>query len=135
MITLNGKAPDLDGLQINFLPEEGGQTVSAVINKDGSFAATGVPVGKLRAGLTYSSPGIPVVAKKLGDERLKKREARDKMEKGDKVDPKAMLPNEGKQATSAKNPIPPKFLDPLTSGKTLTVEAGVANNLTWDIRP
>jgi hypothetical protein len=134
-ITLNGKAPDLDGLQINFVSDAGGPGVAAEVNKDGTFTATGVPVGKVLASLTYASGQDNAAKDKAGEARIKKKEVRAKLQKGEKADGKVLAPDEATATKGAKNPIPEKFLDPRTSGKTLVVEAGRSNTLTWDIRP
>jgi hypothetical protein len=136
-ITLNGKAPNLDGLEINFVSEAGGAGVSASVNKDGTFTANGVPLGKVFAGLTYAPPEAHYAqAKAAGDARIKKREAQEKLAKGEKIDPKALLPDDPtKKQAALKNPIPAGLRDPHTSGKSIVVEAGKQNTLTWDIRP
>jgi hypothetical protein len=128
-ITLNGKAPDLDGLQINFMSEAGGAGVSADVNKDGTFKAANVPVGKVLASLTYKSTEVP----HKNESRLKKIEMKKAADKGDKADPKAFQESNDKPAPPAKNPIPAKFGDPRTSGMVITVESGSPNALKWDI--
>jgi hypothetical protein len=125
-ITLNGKAPDIDGLQINFVSEAGGQVVSAAVAKDGTFKAKDVPVGKVLASLIYTGPEDAVPKTK--------REDILKGNKGKKADGNLVPTDAGKTATTGKSLIPPKFSDPQTSGMTLTVESGSPNTVSWDVK-
>jgi hypothetical protein len=113
-ITLQGKAPDLEGLRICFMASDG-QPVVIDVNKDGSFKGRGVAVGENKLSLNYSPPGS-----QPAQPRLKERGPNAKHD----VD----LP-----VAAAKNPIPEQFRDPQKSPKTFTIEAGKDNAIQWDV--
>jgi hypothetical protein len=134
-ITLKGKAPNLDGLQINFLGKDG-RAVSALVNPDGTFKATSVPVGEEQVGLSYTPPEMVQAIERLGKSRKSPEELAKGPGAGMKIDPDSLKPGIKELGPGAfKNPIPERYLDPRTSQKTITVEAGRDNVLTWDIRP
>jgi hypothetical protein len=126
-VTLAGKAPNLDGLSISFLSADG-RAKTADVARDGSFKVTGVPVGEAQVGLVHFPPEVQQALDKVAS-------SRPLPEQGGKVDPK--LREEHKQFNPAafKSPIPQRYLDPRTSKKSFTVEAGKENVLTWDVRP
>ena len=125
-IQLNGKAPNLDGLHINIVGKDG-QPIAAKVNKDGTFRVRGAPLGEARVGLSYVPPELVADMERLAKETAKGLPA--------KLDPKLeRLRNHEYLPSDYKNPIPQRFLDPRTSGKSITVEAGKDNSLTWDVR-
>jgi hypothetical protein len=132
-VTLNGKAPDLDNLQISFLGQDG-RPVNAPVGKDGSFRATGVPVGQVMVGLSYVPPEAQAASELAG----KARQTPEALLQGQggKIDPKLLQPLAKEYRPAAvRNPIPAAARDPRTSQKTVTVESGKETVLTWDVRP
>jgi hypothetical protein len=132
-IKLNGKAPDLEGLQINFMGKDG-RPVAAEVSKDGTFRATGVPLGEVQVSLSYTPPEAIAAMERIAKSRL---ESSDDAEKGPgaKFDPKLHGPeSKGYRQPAYKNPIPERLRDPRTSGKTIRVEADKENVFTWDVR-
>jgi len=133
-IKLKGKAPNLDGLQVNFMGKDG-RPVAATVAKDGTFKATRVPVGETQVGLSYVSPEAIAAIERLDKSRPQTPEEA-AQGPGANFDPKLHGP-EGKEyrPSAYKNPIPERLRDPRTSGKNITVEAHKENVLTWDVRP
>jgi hypothetical protein len=132
-VTLNGKAPDLDNLKIIFLGQDG-RPVNAPVAKDGTFKATGVPAGKVMVGLAYAPPEAQGGYERAGKVRTQTPEEILKGQKG-KIDPRMLQPGGAEYSPAVKNPIPTAARDPRTSKKTISVEAGQENVLTWDVRP
>jgi hypothetical protein len=131
-ITLKGKAPDLEGLHINFLGDDG-QTIAAKVDRDGTFRARGIPLGKVQVGLAYLPPEVAKARDQREEARTKRPEEAIKGPDG-KVDPRLLQPQNREFRPGAfKNPIPQRLWDPRTSGKAITVEAGRDNVLIWDI--
>jgi hypothetical protein len=119
-ITLNGMAPDLDGLRICFMAPDG-QPVLLDVNKDGTFKGTGVAIGANKLSLNYQAPANPNAAEQRGKARLQDRGA-----------PKDGDPNAG-STPPPKNPIPEQYRDPQNSPKSFMVEADKANVVSWDV--
>jgi hypothetical protein len=133
-VTLNGKAPNVEGLQINFLGPDG-RPVAADVSTDGTFKATGVLAGEVQVGLSYAPPEAAAALDRIGKARPQSPEEAAKGP-GANFDPKMLKPEfKEYRPDQFKNPIPERFRDPRTSQKTLTVEAGKDNAFTWDVRP
>jgi hypothetical protein len=103
------------------------------VNKDGTFKAVGVPVGEVQVGLAYEPLEADAALDRMARARL---QAQDGKGPDGKFDPKMPRPeNREARPDTFKNPIPELLRDPRSSGKTITVQAGKANVLTWDVRP
>lgn len=135
-ITLNGRAPSIAGLTVNFLGADG-KAVTAEVAQDGTFRAPRVPVGEAKVGLFYQPPEAAQGIDRIGKGRPQTPEEFEKGPgKGVKLDPSLLKPEmKDYRGSLYKNPIPERYRDPRTSQKTITVEEGKANVLTWDVRP
>jgi hypothetical protein len=103
-VKINGK-PVTAG-EVKFFPEEGGKPVSTGLGPNGTFRATGIPVGRSKVAIETLqfkrlTPPPPAIAKQLGGPRTK------------------------------YVPIPPKYEKPETSGLQRDVKEGV--NEEWNI--
>src|SRR5262249_50970383 len=67
-VTVNGKAPNLEGLGISFVGADG-RPVTTAVAKDGSFKASGVPLGETQVGLTYAPPEAEESGERSGKNR------------------------------------------------------------------
>ena len=128
-VTMNGKPPKIAGLTINFMSPAGKVAVAAIA-EDGTYTASGVPVGEVRVGFSVAGmaqEGQAKVGKPTGDEDPSK------------VDPKVQIEREQSRlkmeaGAAVKAPIRERFLDPLRSGLTTTVEPGKMNNYSPDLK-
>jgi hypothetical protein len=111
-IKIRGQAPRLKGMEIVFLGANGTTTVSAPVNEDGTYTASGVPVGEVRVGLAYTPDAKgrrgPVMPGKNGEA------------------PPPVEP--------LKNPIPEPLRDPSTSNLTFKVESDKSNVFDYDVQ-
>src|SRR6185369_11648653 len=103
-VKLNGKPPDVKGLDIAFLSTKG-KLVTAPIQSDGTYTATGVPLGEAKISFVFAPPMEGVDAKKR---RLVK-------------------PNDPTRPPPPTNPIPVPLRDASTSRLSLNVAAGSGN--------
>jgi hypothetical protein len=112
-IKLGGKEPNLKGLQIVFLAEDGG-LFSATVSENGTYTAPGVPVGELRVGFVFAPAD--------GSQRKPKHR---------------FIPKEGEThaegPSTSWNPIPESLREATTSGITFVVEAGKNNLFDYDV--
>src|SRR5262245_20911883 len=84
---------------VKFFPEAGGQPVTTALGPDGTYRATGIPVGRAKVAIETLpfkdlTPPPPAIAKQLGGPRTR------------------------------YVPIPPKYEQPDSSGLTVEVEQG-----------
>jgi len=96
-VTYNGKL--VTAGMVKFFPEEGGEPISTSLGPDGTYRATGVPVGRAKLAIETLAfktltPPPPGIAKQLGGPR------------------------------TTYVPIPPKYEQPDTSGLAFDVERG-----------
>jgi hypothetical protein len=129
-VTINGKPPKTRGLMISFL-SSAGKVASAEVAEDGSYAAHGVPVGEVRVGFALvgmSDESSAKAGRPTGDEDPAKVDPKIQFERD-----KARLRAET-EGRAVKAPFPDRFLDPLKSGLTTTVEPGKANTYNPDIK-
>ena len=119
-LTLNGRPPKLQGLQITFIAADG-RMASAVVGPDGEYKADAVPVGPVGVAFAYAPIDDIRRREQSGAKRLRPPEP------GAAGPPPAEPP--------APNPIPEKLRDASTSGLTFPVESGKNNVFNYDIRP
>jgi hypothetical protein len=121
-IKLRGRAPQLPGLQIAFLAEDG-SLKPASINEDGTYQVAGLPDGEVKVCFIYVPPefqspeGAPKGSRKLP------------------VPGVNGLPTSTAPRSPLPNPIPQHLRDHSTSGLALQVEAGKNNVFDYDITP
>src|SRR5438552_3696687 len=60
-VKLNGQRPDLKGLEIAFVAANG-RLITAPIDTDGKYKATGVPPGNVLICFVFTPPGDPAAA-------------------------------------------------------------------------
>jgi hypothetical protein len=132
-VTFNGKAPNLEGLQISFLAQDG-TVVCVPVALDGSFKARGVPVGDNQVGLSYNSAEFDKYSEAIAKARKHPDEYKTAPPTDAKPEPKGKTPDLT-GFKDANNPIPLELRDPHTSKKTITVEGGKDNPFTWNITP
>ena len=113
-IKIAGKPPKLERFQIAFMGGRENQIVTFPVALDGTYTATGVPVGEVKVGFVY----IPPEAAKAGKTRLPV--------------PKGKEPPTG-PTKEVINPIPAGLREPSTSKVTFTVESGTKNTFNYDI--
>jgi hypothetical protein len=121
-IKLRGRAPQLPGLQIVFLAEDG-SLKPAPINEDGTFQVAGLPDGEVKVCFVYVPPELnaPEGAPK-GSRKLPAPGANGQLTS---LAPRSLIPN----------PIPQYLRDHSTANLTLQVEAGEKNVFDYDITP
>jgi hypothetical protein len=113
-IKIAGKAPNLQGLEIAFVADDGAEA-TAPINLDGSFAAKNVPTGEVRVGFMGGYPKGSTKSRRSG-----------KDPDGQPAVPRIDL---------SQHPIPECLRAPSTSDVKFTVEAGKVNPFNYDITP
>lgn len=124
-ITVKGKAPGVDGLQITFMGTDG-RVALTTINSDGSYNASAVPAGVVKIGIITPQadrPAPPASAKPTDGPPDAKALAQ--WEKDVK---------EWEASSSKSALIPGKLRDPLGSGLVVTVESGQAAVFNYDIK-
>jgi hypothetical protein len=109
-VTLHGKPPGLEGLQLSFMGKDG-RPVMAVVGPSGAYRAGAVALGEVQVAVFYTSP-----------EAWQAAAARDA---------RARPPS----TEASRSPVPARYQDPRTSRLTLVVEAGKENRFDVDIRP
>jgi hypothetical protein len=115
-IKLDGKAPNLKGLEIHFLGDDG-KLVTAPVKEDGTYQATGVSGGEVKVGFLYYAGPDPNAPKTR------------RMPTPGKDKPAPIVPSQ-----IPKNPIPDNLQVPSTSALTFRVESGKPNKFDYDIR-
>jgi len=125
-ITLKGAAPNIDGLQLNFLGP-GGEASSAFINPDGTYEAAGVPVGTVKVGISVQRPAN----RPAPPENMR--------QSGVAPDPKVLAKYEKEvkdweAKVTAGGLIPEPLRSPGTSGLSVNVEAGKTATFDYDIK-
>lgn len=110
-VTLRGRAPEIEGLTINFLGSDG-QPTAAPVAADGTYRAAGVAEGTNRVGFSVPGPGLAGAGKPQHG----------------KAAPKVQTPKSGPKD------IPDRYLDPTGSSLTTVVTAGQENTFDVDIK-
>ena len=129
-VTVKGKAPQVPGLAITFMSTTG-KVVSTGVAPDGTYTVTGVPSGPVKVGFAISG---------AGDEAAAKAGKPSRDDDPSKADPKALHAREKahigslRGGTSPHAPFPERFLDPLKSGLSTTVNAGEKSTFNVDIK-
>jgi hypothetical protein len=135
-ITFKGKEPNLKGLRISFMGQDG-MPITTEVGLDGSYHASGVPVGEVKVAFIHIPPEEPAAAPD--------KPARDSVPADRQGEP--MTPEQAKerekeaearrQGRERQGPpasaIPGRLADPGTSGITTTFEAGKANAFDYDL--
>jgi hypothetical protein len=122
-ITVKGKAPNVEGMTINFFAPDG-RTAAAMVAPDGTYRTGGVPAGSVKVGLS-------VAVATVQDAKLEAA----KPTSGGEVDPKALAAWEKAQKAAAdKMVFPEKMRDPATSGLVLTVDPDKLNTFDYDVK-
>jgi hypothetical protein len=112
-ITFVGHPPEIQGLQISFLAPNG-RIVGAPIKEDGTYKATGVPVGEAKVGFLFVPSGVEPAGPRT--KRFPGKGA-------------AEAPKE-----AAPSPIPESLQDGSTSNLSVKVVAGQNQVFDFDMR-
>jgi hypothetical protein len=112
-IKINGKVPNVKGLEIVFLGTDG-ILAAAPINADGTYTASGVAVGEAKISFAF----LPNKATEVQGKRNLNKPS-------DKAGPK----------DAPKNPVPEPLRDSSTSKITFSVASGGKSVFDYDIKP
>jgi hypothetical protein len=123
-ITVKGKAPNIDGLQITFVGEDG-RIASGSVSPEGTYTVSGVPVGVCKVGLPVQSSAQAKAPPDRTDDGTVDHKALAKWE----AEQKAAAAKEAKSSS-----VPQKLRDPLTSGLVVTVVSGETATFDYDIK-
>jgi hypothetical protein len=109
-VTYEGKVLNTSGVVISFLGQDG-RPVTAEVAPDGSYTASGVPLGKAKVSVYWAAPPGQDLASLL---------------KPQGFDPKGPPPVVDEQAIAARmqSPIPAHYGDPATSELTFDIGKG-----------
>jgi hypothetical protein len=115
-ITIKGRAPNLDGLQIEFF-DSAGKLVSAPVGQDGTYKANGLAAGDAKVGFTYVPPRDP--------------------DKAPQTRNRLISPVTKTKANNPRpaSPIPDALQTASRSQVTCKVESGKPNTFDYDIMP
>jgi hypothetical protein len=128
-VTVKGKAPAVPGLTVTFMGADG-RPVTAAVNPDGTYRATGVPAGEVRVGFAVAGDADPDKAAAGSDKPAPGESPEDAQRRVS--DPRVAAAAARRAAVSAA--VPAKYLDPLRSGVTVTLNPGPDNTFDYDIR-
>lgn len=129
-VTLKSQPPKIDGLTMSFMAADG-RPVTVLVAEDGSYTATSVPVGEVKIGFRVARLLPP------RDDKPKEGESPEAFEKRMK-DPKEhfkriQAEQRAAKASKAATLIPNRYIDPLKSGVTTTLNPG-PNTFDFDIK-
>jgi hypothetical protein len=135
-ITLKGKEPNLKGLRISFMGQDG-MPITTEVGLDGSYRAANVPVGDVKVAFVHLPP-------EEESRSTPDKPARDAMPgtEDDKMTPekaRAMQKQEEERRQARSRPaqpasgIPARLADPSTSGVTTAIEGGKNNAFNYDL--
>ena len=119
-IKIKGKAPNVKGIEILFMCEDG-KVVPAPVAEDGTYSGKDVRAGEAKVCLVYTDPKLVPTEKGVGGRMVKPPK--------DGGTPKP--PTDGGES---KNPIPLPLRDHGTSQMTTTLVAGQKNTFDYDIK-